>query len=83
MKDHARPAAIAAGITKKIRWHTIRRSLVSLLGQEGEDMKLIQELLRHAPSKITSDVYQQGHTAAKRPAPSRVSGIFLIEAKAS
>jgi len=83
MKDHVRPAAITAGITKKIGWHTFRHSLASLLGQEGEDVKVIQDLLRHASSKITSDVYQQGHTAAKRSALDRVSGIFLIEAEAS
>jgi integrase len=46
-------------------------------------VKVIQELLRHASSKITADVYQQGHTVAKRSALDRVSGIFLIEAKAS
>jgi len=83
LKDHVRPAAIAAGITKTIGWHTFRHSLASLLGQQGEDVKVIQELLRHASSKITADVYQQGHTVAKRSALDRVSGIFLIEAKAS
>jgi integrase len=44
---------------------------------------VVQELLRHASSKITQDVYQQGHTAAKRSALDRVSGIFVVKAKAS
>jgi integrase len=83
LKDHVRPAAIKAGITKSIGWHTFRHSLASLLGQQGEDIKVIQELLRHASSRITSDVYQQGHTVAKRSALSRVSGLFMVEAKAS
>jgi len=83
LKDHVRPAAIKAGITKSIGWHTFRHSLASLLGQQGEDIKVIQELLRHASSRITSDVYQQGHTVAKRSALSRVSGLFVVEAKAS
>jgi integrase len=83
LKGHIRPAAIAAGITKRIGWHTFRHSLASLLGQQGEDVKAIQELLRHASPRLTAEVYLQGHTAAKRSALDRVSGIFLIEAKAS
>jgi integrase len=83
LQDHVQPAAIAAGITKTIGWHTFRHSLASLLGQQGEDVKVIQELLRHASPRITAEVYMQGHTAAKRSALDRVSGIFVLEAKAS
>jgi integrase len=83
LSDHVRPAVAKAGINKNVSWHTFRHSLASLLGQEGEDVKVIQELLRHASSRITSDVYQQGHTTAKRSALTRVSGIFEVEAKAS
>jgi integrase len=83
LKDHVRPAAIHAGITKSIGWHTFRHSLASLLGQQREDIKVIQELLRYASSRITSDVYQQGHTVAKRSALSRVSELFEVEARAS
>jgi addiction module HigA family antidote len=83
LKDHVRPVAFKAGITKSIGWHTFRHSLASILGQQGEDIKVIQELLRHASSRFTSDVYQQGHAVAKRSALSRVSGFFVVEAKAS
>jgi site-specific recombinase XerD len=83
LKDHVQPAAIAAGITKTIGWHTFRHSLANLLGQQGEDLKVIQELLRHASPRITAEVYLQGHTLAKRSALDRVSGIFVVEAKAS
>jgi integrase len=59
LKAHVRPAANAVGITKKIGWHTFRHSVGSHLGQSGESVKVVQELLRHASSRLTQDVYQQ------------------------
>ena len=78
LKRHVLPAAIRAGITKRIGWHSFRHSLASLLGQKGEDLKVVQELLRHASSRITQDVYQQASQDAKRNALSRMSGIFVV-----
>ena len=78
LKDHVKPAAVASGITKHVTWHTFRHSLASFLGQQGEGVKTVQELLRHATSRITLDVYQQGSTEAKRLALNRVAGIFAI-----
>jgi integrase len=46
------------------------------MGQGGEGVKTVQELLRHATSKITTDAYQQGDETAKRTALGRVSAIF-------
>jgi integrase len=39
----------------------------------GEDVKTIQELLRHANFKVTMDVYTQAVTVAKRTVHSRVA----------
>jgi integrase len=83
LKDHVKPAAVAAGITKRVGWHTFRHSLASFLGQQGEGVKTVQELLRHATSRITLDVYQQGSTEAKRLALNRVAGIFVVPTKSS
>jgi integrase len=83
LKRHVRPAAVKAGIKKTIGLHTFRHSLGTLLGQKGEDLKVAQELLRHASSKITADIYQQAHTKAKRSALDRVSGLFVVDSKAS
>jgi integrase len=83
LKNHVRPAAAKAGITKTIGWHTFRHSLATLLGRQREDVKVVQELLRHASSKITTDIYQQGDTTAKRNALSRMSGIFAVPALGS
>jgi integrase len=42
------PAAKRAGITRRIGWHTFRRSMASLLVGEGAPAKLTQEVMRHA-----------------------------------
>ena len=81
LKDHIQPAAVEAGITKRVTWHTFRHSLATFLGQQGEEVKTVQELLRHATSRITLDVYQQGSTEAKRSALNRVAGIFAVPGK--
>jgi integrase len=78
LQDHIQPAAKAAGITKQIGWHTFRHSLATLLGQRKEDVKTVQELLRHATSRVTLDVYQQGDTEQKRSALSPMSGLFVV-----
>jgi len=59
MKRHIQPVARANGINKKIGWHTFRHSFGTLLKVNGEDVKTVQELLRHANSRITLDVYTQ------------------------
>jgi integrase len=68
----ARPAAVRAGIVKHIGWHTFRHSFATLLKANGEDVKVVQESLRHANSRITLDVYTQGLMPTKRKAQGRV-----------
>ena len=77
MKRHIRPAALKAGITKPISWHTFRHSYSSLLRANGEDVKVVQELLRHANSRITMDIYTQALSPAKRQAQSKVIEIIV------
>jgi integrase len=60
------PAAKRAGISKRIGWHTFRRSLASLLVVESPDMKLTQEILRHANARITMELYAQSTMPAKQ-----------------
>jgi len=44
LKNRVRPAAMKAGIEKTIDWHPFRHSLGTLMGNEGEDLKVVQEL---------------------------------------
>jgi integrase len=47
------PAALRAGIKKRIGWYTFRHSYSSLLVGNGENVKVVQELMRHASSRFT------------------------------
>jgi integrase len=72
MQYHIQPAAQALGTRKQIAWHTFRHTYTTLLHANGEDVKVVQELLRHGSAKITMDIYAQAVTKAKRTAQSRV-----------
>lgn len=78
-----RPAAERAGITKEIGWHTFRRSLATLLTSKKEAVKVVQELMRHADPRITLHLYAQGEEEGKRAAQGHVSGLFVVDRKAS
>jgi len=77
MKRGIRPAAKRAKIMKHISWHTFRRTFSTLLKANGEDIKTVQELLRHANSRITLDIYTQAVTPAKRAAQTKVVEMIL------
>ena len=49
-----------------------QHSFGTLLKANGEDIKTVQELLRHANSRITLEVYTQAVTSNKRAAQSKV-----------
>jgi len=72
MKRYIKPAARRVGINKTIGWHTFRHSFGTILKANGEDVKTVQELLRHANSRITLDVYTQAVNSHKRAAQSKV-----------
>jgi len=48
-----------------------------LLKANGEDVKTVQELLRHANSRITLDVYTQAVNSSKRAAQSKVVKMMI------
>src|SRR6202453_2239934 len=68
-----------AGITKHVGWHTFRHSLATLLVKKREGIKVVQELMRHADSRTTLDIYSQSDDEDKRAAQKHVSGLFAAE----
>lgn len=77
MKRYVRPVARRLGIQKRIGWHTFRRTFGTLLKANGEDIKTVQELLRHANSRITLDIYTQAVNSTKRAAQSKVVQMMI------
>ncbi len=71
------PAARKAGITKQIGWHTFRHTYSTLLKDNGEDVKVVQELMRHANITTTMNIYTHALTAAKRRAQSKAVDVLF------
>lgn len=70
------PAAEKAGVGR-IGWHTFRHSHSTLLHALGVDLKVQQELLRHADVRTTMNIYTQAVPAALREANSKVVRLVL------
>jgi integrase len=73
------PAARRAKINKRIGWYTFRHSYSSLLVANDENVKVVQELMRHASSRFSLDVYSQAQKGAKRRAQQRIVQMILPE----
>jgi integrase len=54
--NDARLTAVRAGIKKRIGWHTFRHTYSSTLIASGENVNVVQELMRHASSRFTLEV---------------------------
>jgi site-specific recombinase XerD len=80
MRRLIRPTAINLVVTKRIGWHTFRHSYSTLLKANGADIKVMQELLRHASTRVTLDTYTQAVTPAKRAAQTAVVTQFFPNA---
>jgi len=70
-------AAKKIGLKKRIGWHTFRHTFGTILNANGENPKVIQELLRHATLKVTMDTYVQAVSDEKRNAQSKVVKMLL------
>jgi integrase len=69
---YGKPALQRARVTKQVSYHTFRHTFGTLLNANGENPKVVQELLRHASLKVTTDVYMQAVGPQKREAQSNL-----------
>jgi integrase len=67
-----RRAATRARIQKHVGWHTFRRSFSTILIGNGENVKVVQELMRHSNCRCTLEIYSQARIQAKRDAQHRL-----------
>ena len=72
-----RPAALRAGIRKVMGWHTFRHTYSTLLIANGENVKVVQELMRHANSRFHAGDLLAGANRAKRQAQQRLVETIL------
>jgi integrase len=77
--DHLQPAARKTGITAPVGFHTLRRTLASALVENGSNVRLVQELMRHSNPVITLDAYARSTTPAKMEAQGWVMEQLLTE----
>jgi integrase len=68
---------VKLGISRRIGWHTFRHTYSTLLRATGADIKVMQELLRHASARVTLDTYTQAITEQKRNAQSAVVKLLV------
>jgi integrase len=81
-RRHIRPviekvSGIKSSKKAPIGWHTLRRSLATLLISNGENVKVAQSQLRHTTPKITLDLYAQAVSADQQEAHRKVVQMML------
>jgi len=81
-RRHIRPVIEKVAGTKSskeapIGWHTLRRSLATLLISNGENVKVAQSQLRHTTPKITLDLYAQAVSSDQQEAHKKVVRMVL------
>jgi len=79
MQHHIKPVAAKLGIPLK-GFHTLRHSYTTLLRQNGNNPKVVQDLLRHASYQITANIYDAAVSDEKREAH---SGVIRLVTRAS
>jgi integrase len=77
LENHIKPAATTAKLEGSVGWHTFRHTYSSMLRQLGVDLKVQQELLRHADVRTTINIYTQAVSEQKRAAHSSVVRMVL------
>jgi integrase len=78
LEKSIRPAPARIGVTgKQIGWHSFRHWLARNLRSLGIDIKVAQELMRHASCRMTLDIYTRAVDQQKREASLKVVELML------
>ena len=75
--DESSSARLRRLVQEHIGWHMFRHTFGTILNANGENPKVIQELLRHATLKVTMGTYVQAVSDEKRNAQSKVVKMLL------
>lgn len=83
-RKHIRPvieqfASLKSSKQAPIGWHTLRRSLATLLVSNGENVKVTQAQLRHTTPTLTLELYSQAVSADQHKAHAKVVAMVLPE----
>ena len=76
-RRHYRPALEKAGIGKSINLHSLRHTLATMLLEQGENVKVVQDILGHSSATITLDVYSHAIPSSSKAALDRFADDFL------
>jgi integrase len=60
-------------------WHTFQHTYSTLPIANGENVKVVQELMRHANSRSTLEIYSQARMEQKRQAQQRLAQAIIPE----
>jgi Phage integrase family len=71
------PLSNVENVWRLFRSRSSRHTYATLLKGNGEDVKVVQELMRHANISVTLNIYAQAITQTKRDAQSRVVSLLL------
>jgi site-specific recombinase XerD len=71
-----RPAVSRAGITKRIGWRTFRYTYSTMLIANGENVKVVQEVIV-MPTVAALWIYLQARVSAKHEAQQRLTQMIL------
>jgi integrase len=83
MNDFIKPAAIQAGITKRVHWHAFRYTFGTWLVASGADIAVVHELMRHASPRTTLEFYIKARKTLKIKAQNGIQGMLFPGAEAS
>jgi integrase len=76
-RRHILPVLRSLGVTEPVGWHTLRRSVASIMIANGENIKVVQRQLRHSTVQITLDAYAQAMMPDQRKAHARIVKMIL------